>query len=232
MKSWTLPEIGDEKVVYVAKQEGVAAAQLPSFVSEPTSEKTNEPHKGRLRVTESDLEELLSAARAEGFEQGRCEGEKKGYEDAAKKGAESASKALESAMGVISQIEASLPSTMNVHNQQERQLILQLIEKLLRSITQTELHIGQANMEAIIEQAVGCLADADQVIEVRVAQLDYDSLESYQSSQNWRLVADPTLKAGDCIIEARRALLDHTVEHRIDEAVAALKTQLEPARLG
>lgn len=231
MQNWVMPEIGAQKVVYEATREGVSSAELPKLLGNQSKEgqENTQTHKGRLRVTEVELQNLLEEARQQGFEEGRANGEQQGYQDAAAKGAEKAEDALVSALSSIESLEAQLPAVVNVHNQREQQLILKLLEKLVASVTQAELQIGRANLEGIVTQAINCLADADQVIAVRVAPADYESLSALKRENNWSYLADESLKPGDCIVEARRSMLDHSVEHRIDEALSALRSQFEAA---
>ncbi|MFK7733966.1 MAG: FliH/SctL family protein [Pseudomonadales bacterium] len=230
MENWSPPELGDDKIAFVGTQSGTATATFPPLNSANKDSPAKEQSEGRKRVTVNELDALLLEAKEQaykdGLQQGIEAGERQGREEALRVGQQLAAEQLTSALSAISKLEENLPTALNVHNKEERRLMLQLIEKMVCSVTRAELRMGANNLESIMEQALSTLSDHDQVIEVRVCESDYQTLEQYQSDGQWRLVSDACLETGDCIVESRRALLDHTVQHRIDEALAALQTQL------
>lgn len=230
MKNWSPPELGDAKIAFVGTQSGTSTATFPALNSSKQESPAKEQSEGRKRVTVDELDALLTEAKQqaynEGLQQGIEAGERQGREEAMRVGQQLAEQQLTSALAAIAELEENLPQALNVHNKEERRLMLQVIEKLVCSVTRAELAMGVCNLESILEQALASLSDHDQVLEVRVCDTDYATLEQYQSNGQWRLVSDASLVSGDCIVESRRALLDHTVQHRIDEALAALQTQL------
>lgn len=230
MENWNPPELGDEKIAFVGTQTGTATATFPALNSKSKDSAVKEPPEGRRRVTVEELDTLLTEAREqaykEGMQQGVEAGERQGREEALRVGRQLAEQQLTSALAAIAALEENLPRALNMHNQEERRLMLQLIEKMVCSVTRAELGMGSNNLESVLEQALASLSDHDQVLEVRVCEHDYASLEQFHSDGQWRLVCDASLETGDCVVESRRALLDHTVQHRIDEALAALQAQL------
>lgn len=230
LQSWQPPELGDEQVVYLTKQEGTDTAQFPALVETDSDEQSTLSYPNRQRVTVDELEQLLQDARddayQQGFEQGRQDGEQQGRDEALQIASEQANQQLTAALNVVQQVEQQWPQALNLHNQAERALMLQLLEKLVTSVTMAELRLGANNLEAVIDKALASLSDQDQVIEVRVCALDLETLEPFAAEHSWKLVADPNLQSGDCIVESRRALLDYSVQQRIDEAIAALHSQL------
>lgn len=230
MENWSPPELGDDKIAFVGTQSGTATATFPALNSSKQESPPKEQSEGRKRVTVDELDALLTEARQQAYDQGLQQGieagERQGREEALRVGQQMAEQQLTSALTAVAALEENLPQALNVHNKEERRLMLQVIEKLVCSVTRAELSMGGSNLESILEQALASLSDHDQVLEVRVCESDYATLEQYQNNGQWRLVSDASLVTGDCIVESRRALLDHTVQHRIDEALAALQTQL------
>ncbi len=233
MEHWSPPELGEDKIAFVGTQTGTATATFPPLNQGKEASAAKEQSEGRKRVTVDELDALLAQAKEQayndGLQQGIEAGERQGREEALRAGQQQAEQQLTSALSTIAKLEDKLPRALNVHNQQERRLMLQLIEKMVCSVTRAELGMGISNLEAVIEQALASLSDHDQVLEVRVCESDYNTLSQYHGEGQWRLVSDASLETGDCIVESRRALLDHTVQHRIDESLAALQTQLGTA---
>ncbi len=230
MENWTPPELGNDKIAFVGTQTGTSTAQFPALNAQAQKSVSTEQSGGRKKVTVEELETLICEAKEqaykEGLQQGKEAGERQGREEALRLGQQEAEQRLGSALSVVARLEENLPTALNLHNQQERRLMLQLIEKMVCSVTRAELSMGSRNLESIIEQALTSLSDHDQVLEVRVCESDCATLQGFKNDGQWRLVSDTTLQTGDCIVESRRALLDHTVQHRIDEALAALQSQL------
>lgn len=230
MKNWSPPELGVDKIAFVGTQAGTSTAQFPALNAVAEESTAKQQSAGRKRVTVEELETLLSEAKQqayqEGLQQGIEAGEQQGREEALRLGLQQSEQRLTSALSALAALESSLPKALNLHNQEERRLMLQLIEKMVCSVTRSELKMGSGNLESVIEQALSSLSDNDQVLEVRVCENDYSTLGKCKNDAQWRLVSDATLQDGDCIVESRRALLDHTVQHRIDEALAALQSQL------
>ncbi len=230
ISNWQLPELSGDPVVYITREEGTNTAQFPELGKCADSHDTDSNYPNRRRVTAVELEALLVEAREqgyrEGFEKGLEDGGRQGREQAMELGRQEADTRLDAALQVVDQLEQQLPAALNLHNQAERQFLLQILEKLVRTVTLQELAMQGADMEAVVDQALSCLSEQDQVLEVRVSEQDFITLGSLQSGRNWKLLADPTLQTGDCIVESRRALLDYSVEQRLDEAMSALRSQI------
>ena len=123
-------------------------------------------------------------------------------------------------------MEQQLPDALNTHNQEERDLIILLVDKVARAVIQDELRDDAANISRILDQALHSLDNNDKALRVHTSKQDSELLTDYQQGKDWQLVVDDGLQNGDCLIETKNAMLDFSVEHRIDEALSTMKKRL------
>ncbi|ABV86690.1 flagellar assembly protein FliH [Shewanella pealeana] len=225
---WELPEIhkakapsslnmfGRHSLQLQAEEQTEVESILPPTLSEIEDIRAHAEQEGFGEGLEKGHSEGLEKGRLEGLEQGHSEGFSQGQQQGYLEGLQAASEMLQRFESLLSQFEAPL-SILDTEIEKE---LLNTSMVLAKAVIGHELKTYPEHILAALRQGVDSLPIKDQKINVRVTPSDEILIsELYSQAQlernRWEIEADPSLTAGDCIIDCGRSHIDMTVETRI-----------------
>lgn len=165
-------------------------------------------------VTAGQLEALQEAARQEGFRQGREEGLAAAAQELAGKAQEWAA-LLDALARPLAAVERRVLDEL-----------FALAAAVSRQIVRRELQLAPDEIVGVIREALAALPS--QAADIRVelhpqdAELVREVLHDGTGERAWRIVEDPALSRGGCRVRSDASRVDATVEHRLNQAIAAL----------
>ncbi|HKJ95936.1 MAG TPA: flagellar assembly protein FliH [Gammaproteobacteria bacterium] len=195
--------------------ESVKAWQPPSMESGAPSGPKPKPRRPSLSVEQ--IERLQQQAYDEAFAQGRREGYDAGYAEGMSEGRKHGEgegrdlvRRLDGVMRGVADPVAELD------NAAERDLA-ELALILARQIIRRELQAQPGEVMAVIRESVGLLPLSSREISVHLNPDDAAFVrETVGESENrWRLVEDPALERGGCLVTTSVSRVDATLEKRI-----------------
>ncbi len=194
---------------------GRTPAPEPMFQSAPAASATNQP-----AVDLAELERQREAAVAEG----RAEGERKGWE-AAKEDVAAAIARLGEA---LEKVEASARAAAKPYASE----LVELALIVARELVGAEIGRDPAPLVQLIER---CLDDVvgESAITIKLHPADRAALIAARPDllrPDLRVIEDPTLARGGCLVESARRMVDARLEERLDNVREGLRELLEEAR--
>ncbi|WP_299807183.1 flagellar assembly protein FliH [uncultured Shewanella sp.] len=232
---WELPEIRKEQAPSSLNMFGRHSLQLPAeelaevesilppTLSEIEDIRAHAEQEGFAEGQEKGHSEGLEKGRLEGLEQGHSEGFSQGQQQGYQEGLQAASEMLQRFESLLSQFEAPL-SILDTEIEKE---LLNTSTVLAKAVIGHELKTHPEHILAALRQGVDSLPIKEQKVNIRVTPSDEMLIsELYSHSQlernRWEIEADPSLTAGDCIINSGRSHIDMTVETRIQSVFLEL----------
>ncbi len=169
------------------------------------------------RATAQELEAIQEQAYAEGFALGQ------------KEGAAAKQQALQEK---IDQLQALIQMLETPLNDLDDDIVAQLAALAMtvaRQVVRRELKTDEGEIVAVVREAISALPASSQKI---VLHLHPDDVERVKQafamvSDNdeglrWKIVDDPLLSRGGCIINSENSRIDATVEARLNRVIATL----------
>ena len=169
------------------------------------------PAEPAAHPTVSELEALERQAREEGYAQGLAQG----LAEARAQGRERVVR-LDAICTQAARPLAELDTTVE-------QELAQLAVIIARRVIAHELATQPERIADVVRQAATALPSAARELRVRLHPDDVALLRELEAVEShWQLVADATLKRGDCVLESGRSRLDATLETRLAALVDAV----------
>ncbi len=174
-----------------------------------------------------DLEALRQQAHDEGFTQGK------------QAGAEDTRKALEGPLKRQMQNQAQMLAQVikNTHQQlaqledQLAEQVLELACDLARQVVRRELSQPLEPLKSVIREALALATQDQQAATLRLNPADLALLQNdlmqALGEHTVRIVPDPQLSSGGCVVETAQGAIDGTIERRWKRAVANLGLHAE-----
>ena len=171
------------------------------------------------------LKEIQEQAYQEGYKLGLDEGMKKAFEENSFR--------IESSLKEMSQIIQTLKSMKTDICHFNETHIVQLLFNMASKIAMSHLEYEQKPVVEAIRQAVE-LAQGEENVVIHVSDQQMAFLEELQSQRTVdldfmkkvKLVANPDIKPGGCIIETNYGEVDSRVEQRVEQLWSQLKENL------
>lgn len=142
------------------------------------------------------------------------EGHARGYADGLNKGRAAAQAEIARLRDVLAHLQQPVAE---LDRETESALVALMLE-LARRLVQQELAADPAKLAAIVRDAVGHLAQPVRGLRVRLhpddARVVTQHLMPQEPGEEWRVVADPTLMPGDCIVETENGRVDARLDTR------------------
>lgn len=174
----------------------------------------NEPAQAAPLHTARHLDELESAAHAEGY----ARGEQDGY-------AAGMAQARELAAKLDALLQHLARPLAEVDAETERALVALTIE-MARRLAHLEMDLDPTRVASVVREAVSALGATPRDVRVHLHPLDAaavrGALATNEDASAWKLLADHELNRGDCRIVAEGAQVDA----RLDTRQAELAQQL------
>lgn len=129
----------------------------------------------------------------------------------------------------VALVARSFQSQLEAMEQQLATSLAQVAVDIARQVVRTELATRPQLIEQVAHEALGLLVHSAKHIRVRVHPDDHQLLvEQGQldlDARHARLLADPSVERGGCIVESDIGLIDASIETRWRQTVAALGCQ-------
>lgn len=229
LEPWRLPSVGDGAE---PGEEGEEAAQgsewdeadLPAI---PTAEEIEAIQRAAYDEGRADGYGAGSAqGYAEGREQGYAEGRAQGLADGLAEGRAAGQEALRPIAEQVNAVLELLAEPLSTLDDQLETELLELVLACARQLIRRELQTQPGEIIALVREAVGALPAAARKVALHLHPEDADlvrtGLLSDDSAPRWKLVEDPKISRGGCIVKAESSQVDATLEKRI----AAMATRL------
>jgi flagellar assembly protein FliH len=204
---------------------------------EPQEPALPDPEQLRLEI-EALRESARQLGHADGYREGHEQGLKAGNEEGLKHGEQQGFDAGFTAghTAGMKQAEAELAQLRTVANQATESMarleadIGQSLMRLALRIAEQVLHTTLRTEPQVITDLVRDILNSDHhndtLLTLRVHPSDHALINTYLESSpttgQWRLLADPGLKPGDCVAETPLGSIDATLDTRWERVSAAL----------
>lgn len=182
--------------------------QIDAMQQQAYDEAFAEGHKAGF---DQGHEEGLLAGRDAGFKQGYAEGSEQGYQD-------KVDSLREQVTEFNRLLEALAAPFASLDEKIERELV-DLSIGIARQLVRREIKVDPGQIVAVVREAVGALPLASQKITLTMhpedAELIRSALVLEDMSPAWKILEDPLLTRGGCLVESGASHVDATVEHRL-----------------
>lgn len=177
-------------------------------------------------VVEPTVEEVRQQAYAAGFEQGRLAGAKETRDELEAP----LKRQVQDQAQRLTHLFQATQTTLNVLEQQLADQVLALACDLARQVIRRELLQPLEPLKAVVQEAVTLVVQDHTPATLKLHPIDLAMVQSELSEwlqeQHLKLVPDPKLSVGSCVVEAAHGAVDATLEKRWSRAVANLGLDL------
>lgn len=183
----------------------------------------------RRLPTAAEIEAIEEQARQNGFEAGYAEGHEVGKHEAEKAARAKSDKQLRETVAQLESLAGGLTDPLAEAADQLEPEILALTVALARKVLNAELETQPEQIERVLHQALEQLPGRHREVRVHVHPDDRALLEDYAQTLDARVqwVSDNGLARGGCRVEAGAAVVDASLERRLQQAVEAVWGELE-----
>lgn len=233
-KTWQMPEVGGERIVYrihdAEAEHKTLASRLTPFTANSSAGPTQPTT--RTRLTGSELEQLIVKAEAEGRERGYQEGLQQGtlaaQAEGLQQGLQAAAEQVTALHTTMEQLDAGLPAAICLHNNELQNAVVELVGKVASAVVHGELSVNNTSLQEVITAALNAVNLPDKAVAVFVSEQDYEILNDHAATDtnDWQLKIDAALSVGDCRVVTQHASIDYTVAQRLEQAIDALYASL------
>ncbi|MBA1146981.1 flagellar assembly protein FliH [Ectothiorhodospiraceae bacterium WFHF3C12] len=169
-----------------------------------------------------ELEALQQAAYEEAFEQGREAGREAGYEAGLREGRKAAKGDVDRFKSVLDTLSEPVAQLDESVEQQLMEMVFQVAQQVIRREIQTQ----PGEVVAVIRESIALLPMSAREITVRLHPEDVALVRELwgedAAESGWKLIEDPGVSRGGCIVQTPSSRIDATLERRI----AALCSQM------
>lgn len=166
----------------------------------------------------------------EGYEEGSRLGYDTGWQQGQAEGRQQAGEQFQAAAAPLAALVAEWTQFLARYEQQRREELLQLVEKVTHQVIRCELALQPGQLLALVDEALQSLPEQPESIRVLLNQEAYQRIKEIAPAQAaaWGLSADPTMAPGECRVITADAEMDVGCQHRLEQCMDALKTTLLP----
>jgi flagellar assembly protein FliH len=194
-------------------------------VEKKVSKQTVESDELALIATTVVRQEGYSLGYSEGFTQGHAqavlETQKQISDYIENEGRESAQR--------FEQLLASVQQQLDASEKVLSHGVLSLACEISRKILRQEISVNADAVLPVISQGLALLMDEGKNAKIRLNPLDLDVLKDRLSAEysdtSLKLVGDPSVACGGCVIESQDTIVDGTIEKRWSRTLASLGLQ-------
>ena len=179
---------------------------------------------GQRATREPELDPTARAALEQGYRAGFAAGRSAG-----EKNAELAIQAFQETTGGnyarrMHELTESYESQLRNMEQALAGQVLELSFDLARQLVRTELATNPVPVQRLVAEAVELMLGGNEISTVRMHPDDLDavaaSMRQHTESGKLRLLADPGVTPGGCVVEAGLSMVDATTERRWSQVLA------------
>ncbi|GGX49293.1 FliH/SctL family protein [Undibacterium squillarum] len=207
---------------------------LSSITSEPAQQFAEpEPEPAPPAVTEEELNAIREQARQAAYE----DAYRSAYEQGLIEGRDAGYKELQETIAAEQQALQALAENMSqqfsAFTLQAEKDILALSLDIAEMILKTSLQLNPESILPVVRDAVAQIPVTQKNIEIQVnpddaTQVSEALLHGIQQL-GWRVVADPNLSRGGCVIETPSNVIDASIETRWQQVQAAIHHSMNAA---
>ncbi|WP_022963496.1 flagellar assembly protein FliH [Halopseudomonas pelagia] len=223
---WDMPsfDAAEHQVPVEREEEAQAQAEDAELAAEEAKE---EP--GPKPYTVEELEQVREEAYNEGF----ATGEKDGFHSGQLKGQQEARVKLDARMDELEKVMIQLLEPMREQDDQIEDMLLKLVETMVREVIQRELKTDSSQITAVLRGALKALPMGAENIRIYLNPADFDAAKALRErhEEKWRLLEDDQLLPGGCRIETEHSQLDATLETRLQQITTQLFEQQREQRV-
>lgn len=238
----------DSELLRGGELAGFARWDMPSFDAAPhqvaieREEPAAEPAEETPLAEDEALQEpgprpytveQLEQIREEAYNEGFATGEKDGFHSGQLKGQQEARVKLDTRLDELEQVMLQLLEPMREQDDQIEDMLLKLVETMVREVIQRELQIDSSQITTVLRGALKALPMGAENIRIYLNPADFDAAKALRErhEEKWRLLEDDQLLPGGCRIETEQSQLDATLETRLQQITTQLFEQQREQRV-
>lgn len=192
-----------------ARPQGMSIAELETLRADAAEEGFNE-----------GKDEGFKAGHAEGHSQGLDEGKEQGYQQGLQEGLAAGQQQITDAVNHWQAMADELAAPLLDKDQRIEGKLVTLLVAGMQAVLGHELKTDKELVHHLIRQGIDALSEDDTTITIEVAPTDARLLHQQYSEdelkdRRWKVREEPTLRHGQCRIEAGQSLVDVDLQERL-----------------
>lgn len=203
------------------------AQDMSAFAALPTLEEIEAiQREAQDEGFAAGYQEGRKEGRDQGFKKGQQEGVDAGYRKGFEEGIAAGQQEITARVAKLEQIIGLLATPLHDLDTAVEEELAYLATAIARQLVRRELKSAPGEIVAVVREAVGLLPIATQGVRVHLhpedAKFVRESLSLQEEASSWRIVEDPTLTRGGCVINTDQSRIDATLEKRLGAVIAAV----------
>ncbi|WP_192954672.1 flagellar assembly protein FliH [Gallaecimonas mangrovi] len=182
-------------------------------------------------------EQGLKEGHEEGFAQGHQQGQERGYQQGLQDGLQAGQQQIADAVNHWQAMADQLVKPLDDRDQRLEGQLVSLLVAGMQAVLGHELKTDQDIIHHMIRQGIEALSDDDTAITIEVAPTDARLLHQQYSEEDlkdrrWKIREEPTLRHGQCRIDAGQSLVEVDLQERLRILCQGLLTEAGLSREG
>ena len=182
-----------------------------------------------------DVESIFDSARQDGFQngfkeghaagfnEGRREGYEQGYNEGHKQGLDAGREEVSVRVNSLDQILKIAAKPIDAIDSDVRSELVGLVATLVSRIARYQADIDPLMIRSVCDDALESLPSSARNVLIKVNPEDYEFLKGYlEDRDDYRVVEDPSISRGGCIVDSSVSRVNATLESRIEDALKSL----------
>lgn len=176
--------------------------------------------------------EGVSEGQQTGFQEGQAKGQAEGYRQGYAEGSLAGQQAGLAQFTQAAQPLEAIADRLNDYlahiQRQQREELLQLVEKVTRQVIRCELALQPTQLLALVEEAIAAMPHVPDPLKVCLSMEEFNRIQSVAPEKvaAWGLIASAELSTGECRIVTETSELDIGCGHRLEQCMTVLKETL------
>ena len=189
---------------------------------------------GYQQGLQKGVAEGVSEGQETGFREGQAKGQEEGYRQGYAEGSLAGQQAGLAQFTQAAQPLEAIADRLNDYlahiQRQQREELLQLVEKVTRQVIRCELALQPTQLLALVEEAIAAMPSVPDPLRVCLSVEEFNRIQSVAPEKvaAWGLVASADLSTGECRIVTEASELDIGCGHRLEQCMTVLKETLVP----
>lgn len=169
---------------------------------------------------------------AQGLQQGRADGVEQGHREGLPQGrAEGRRQVQEEFAGLAQPLDAAVAEVRKLRDDYQaalRRELVDLVAKVARQVIRCELALQPRQLLTLVEETLAGMPASNEQVEVAFNPLDLERVLDLdpQRAQQWQLVADPRLEAGECRVKRGGQEADAGCRQRLQACIDQIEAQV------
>lgn len=178
------------------------------------------------------MDEGYRAGHESGRAEGHAEGREAGHQEGLRVGRDEAVRqnraAFERMAAPLDALFGQLESMQADYQSALRKEVVELVERVARQVIRCELALQPAQLLALVDETLAAMPPTRKAIEVHLNPEDLRRIEDIDAARarHWKMVADPRLEPGACLVKAGDHEADAGCAQRLAACVDQVRAQL------